>query len=59
MQNVSLQFHSISALLDFILTTDANYCEMNKFTLVLTGELSENQIELATNTYQATFQNKV
>ncbi|HVE61713.1 MAG TPA: hypothetical protein VNA26_07835 [Chitinophagaceae bacterium] len=55
MRNVSLQFHSITALIDFIFAANANDCDMNKLTLILNCELSENQIELAKNKYGASF----
>ncbi len=53
MEKVSLQFQSIVQLIDFTLTIGSNFCQMNKQTLVLTCELSENEIELATSGYKA------
>ncbi len=53
MKKVSLQFHSILQLIDFTLAIDSNFCEMNKETLVVSGEFSEKEIELATSGYKA------
>jgi len=53
MKTVSLQFPSILQLIDFTLAIDSNFCQMNKETLVLICELSENEIELATSGYSA------
>ncbi|MDQ3681934.1 MAG: hypothetical protein M3352_02530 [Bacteroidota bacterium] len=53
MKKVSLQFLSILQLIDFTLAIDSNFCQMNKTTLVLTCELSEKEINLATSGYEA------
>jgi hypothetical protein len=53
MKKVSLQFLSILQLMDFTLAIDSNFCQMNKTTLVLTCELSEKEINLATSGYEA------
>ena len=49
-----LQFPSILQLVDFTLTIDSNFCQMNKQTFVLICELSEIEIELAKTNYNAT-----
>jgi hypothetical protein len=53
MQKISLRFPSILQLIDFILAIDSNFCQLNKETLVLSGELLEKEIELAKSNYKA------
>ena len=47
MQNVTLQFPSIFALIDFTINVDISKCHIDSQELKLTCELNESQIELA------------
>ncbi len=53
MKKISLQFPSIMLVIDFTLTIESNVCEMNKETLVVSGEFSAKEIELAISGYKA------
>lgn len=53
MKKVLLQFEDILDLVDFITLTNNLRCEINKSTLTLHCVLSEIEVELATNGYNA------
>ena len=53
MKEISLKFPSILTLVDFILAIDVIKYQLDKAELLLTCKLSEKEIELATNGFNA------
>ena len=53
MKKIALQFPSIIELVDFTIAIDADDCMTNKMALLLICEVSEKEIELARNGFQA------
>lgn len=53
MKKIALQFPSIIELVDFTVAIDADNCITNKMSLLLICEVSEKEIELAQNSFQA------
>ena len=50
---VTLKFLSIKQLIDFTLTIDLTHCEVVRSTFLIVCQLTEAEIELAKNGYQA------
>jgi len=54
MKTTSLQFEDILQLLEFVEYTNKHHCAVDYEKIILTGEFSEADIELATQGYKAT-----
>ncbi len=52
MKKVSLQFNDVLYLLEYITFTKAHHCEIDTQRAILTGDLTEAEIELAVNGYE-------
>lgn len=53
MKKISLKFEDILQLVEFIQHTKNHHCIINMETIIVNGELSEADIELAVNGYGA------
>ncbi|HEY0041116.1 MAG TPA: hypothetical protein VGB71_10665 [Flavisolibacter sp.] len=53
MKKVTLQFDNILSLIDYLNNIKNYSCQLNRCDLMVTCELSEADIELALNGYQA------
>ena len=53
MKKISLQFEDILQLVDFIQFTKNDHCSINLEKLMVNGEMSDADIELAINGYGA------
>ena len=54
MNNVTLQFESLKALIDFTLLIEITNCNIDETNYRVTGALNESQIELAMEGFNAT-----